>query len=222
MDIQRDVKRRNDAGNEVGRIESEKDSIKNALHSAIGNALDDETLQAIQDMVADMIEERKNAIEKIDKERRSLLKKILDEHKNTLHVKAMGTIQEEIIKPKNTKETVGRVLAIEKTVINEGNANRAIATNNQDKADGAEMTLEILPPREQNAINIINNYLNKMPEVLKVEIITLSDKSVFKLRLKEPVNLIEKLRSLPQVLGAEEVFEFGQKTIKISLTSVFI
>ena len=222
MDIQRDAKRRNDAGNEVGRIESDKDSIKNALHSAIGNALDDETLQEIQDMIENMIAERQNAIEQIDKARRSLLKKILDEHKKTIQVQTIGTIREEVIKPKNTKETVERVPAIEKTAINEGNTNQAITTNNQNKADDAEMTLEILPPRDQNAITIINNYLNKMPEVLKVELHTLADKTVFKLILSEPVNLIEKLHSLPQVLDTEEVFEFGQKKIKISLTSVFI
>jgi hypothetical protein len=222
MDIQRDAKRRNDAGNEAGRIESDKDSIKNALHSAIGNALDDETLQEIQDMIENMIAERQNAIEWIDKARRSLLKKILDEHKKTIQVQTIGTIREEVIKPKNTKETVERVPAIEKTAINEGNTNQAITTNNQNKADDAEMTLEILPPRDQNAITIINNYLNNMPEVLKVELHTLADKTVFKLILSEPVNLIEKLHSLPQVLDTEEVFEFGQKKIKISLTSVFI
>ena len=222
MDIQRDAKRRNDAGNEVGRIESDKDSIKNALHSAIGNALDDETLQEIQDMIENMIAERQNAIEQIDKARRSLLKKILDEHKKTIQVQTIGTIREKVIKPKNTKETVEPVPAIEKTAINEGNTNQAITTNNQNKADDAEMTLEILPPRDQNAITIINNYLNKMPEVLKVELHTLADKTVFKLILSEPVNLIEKLHSLPQVLDTEEVFEFGQKKIKISLTSVFI
>ena len=84
------------------------------------------------------------------------------------------------------------------------------------------MTLEILPPRDPNAITIINNYLTTIPEVLNIELDTLADKSVFKLKLREPVNLIEKLRSLPQVLDAEQVFEFRQKKIKISLTCVFI
>jgi hypothetical protein len=37
-----------------------------------------------------------------------------------------------------------------------------------------------------------------------------------------PVNLTEKLRSLPQILDAEEILECGQKKIIISLTSVFI
>jgi len=222
MDIQVDSKRRNDAGNEVGRIESDKDSIKKALRSAIGNALDDETLQVIQDMVENMIAERQNAIEQIDKARRSLLKKILDEHKTTMHVPTIGTMREEVIKPKNTKETVVRVPTIEKTDIKEGNTNQPITTNNQNKADSVEMTLEILPPRDQNAITIINNYLNKMPEVLKVELHTLADKTEFKLILGEPVNLIEKLHSLPQVLDTEEILEFGKKKIRISLTSVFI
>ena len=148
-------------------------------------------------MIKGMIEERKSAIGQIDKERRSLLKKILEEHKKVIQGKAMGTMQEEIIKPK--------------TLNNQGKTTRL-----------EEMTLEILPPRDQNAITIINNYLNKIPELLKVELNTLSDKSVFKLKLREPVNIIEKLRSLPQVSEAEEIFEFGHKKIKISLTSVFI
>ena len=151
MDI--DAKRRNNAGNEVRRIESNKDSIKKALHSIIENAPDDETLKAIQDVVEEMIAERKNAIGQIDKVRRSLLKKILDEHKKTI-----GTRQEEIINPKNTKETVGQGRAIVQTVINEWKTGQAIASTNQDKAAGVEMTLEILPPRDQNAITIINNY----------------------------------------------------------------
>jgi hypothetical protein len=215
MDI--DAKRRNNAGNDVSRIESNKDSIKKALHSTIKNAPDDETLKAIQDIVEEMIAERKNAIGQIDKVRRSLLKKILDEHKKTI-----GTRQEEIINPKNTKETVGQGRAIVQTVINEWKTGQAIASTNQDKAAGVEMTLEILPPRDQNAITIINNYLSKMPEILKVELHNSPDKSVFKLKVIHPVNLTEKLRSLPQILDAEEILECGKKKIMISLTSVFI
>jgi hypothetical protein len=172
MDIPVDAKRRNDAGIEVGRIESDKESITKALRSAIGNSLDGETIQAIQDMIEGMIEERKNAIERIDKERRSLLKKILEEQKRVIQGKAIGTMQEETTKSK-TINTQGKAARLE------------------------EMTLEILPPRDQNAMTIINNYLNKIPEVLKVELNTLPDKSVFKLKLREPVNIIEKLRLLP-------------------------
>jgi len=219
MDIPVNTKRINDADNEVGRIESDKESIKKALHSAIENVLDDETLQAIQDM----IEKRKNAMEQIDKERRSLLKKIVEEQKKAIQGNAIGAMQEEIIKPKTIKENVERVRIIKKSVISEGNTNQVLTVNNQDKAACVEeMTLEILPPRDPNAITIINNYLTTIPEVLNIELDTLADKSVFKLKLREPVNLIEKLRSLPQVLDAEQVFEFRQKKIKISLTCVFI
>ena len=137
MDIPVDAKRRNDAINEVGRIESDKESITKALRSAIGNSLDGETIQAIQDMIEGMIEERKNAIERIDKERRSLLKKILEEQKRVIQGKAIGTMQEETTKSK--------------TINNQGKAARL-----------EEMTLEILPPRDQNAMTIINNYLNKI------------------------------------------------------------
>jgi len=42
MDIQVDSKRRNDAGNEVGRIESDKDSIKKLFVLPLGMLLDDE------------------------------------------------------------------------------------------------------------------------------------------------------------------------------------
>ena len=150
------------------------------------------------------------------------MKKILDEHKTTMHVPTIGMMPEEVIKPKNTKETVVRVPIIEKMAIKEGNTNQPNTTNYQNKAESVEMTLEILPPRDQNAITIINNYLNKMPEVLKVELHTLADKTEFKLILGEPVNLIEKLHSLPQVLDTEEILEFGKKKIRISLTSVFI
>jgi hypothetical protein len=78
--------------------------------------------------------------------------------------------------------------------------------------------VEILPPRDQNGIAILNTYLINMPEVIKVELVTLIDKSVFKVMLNKPVNFVEQLSSLPQVFNAEETLEKGQKKIQITLS----
>jgi hypothetical protein len=58
-----------------------------------------------------------------------------------------------------------------------------------------------------------------MLEVKKVELVTLIDKSVFKVILREPVDFVARLSSLPQVFNAEEVLDKGQKQIKITLSA---
>jgi hypothetical protein len=94
-----------------------------------------------------------------------------------------------------------------------------ISSNNLHEAPFKEIVeVEILPPRDQNGIAILNTYLINMPEVIKVELVTLIDKSVFKVMLNKPVNFVEQLSSLPQVFNAEETFEKGQKKIQITLS----
>ena len=223
MDVPAITKGRNGASNDVGQTESDRVSIKKALHSAIGNSLDDETLQAIQEMIEEMIEGRKNAVELVAREQRSLFKKIVEEKKKIVQGKATETKQEESIRPKNIKEKAGRAGNIEKLVVDREKMDQTPTLNDRDGATAPEeKTVEVLPPRDERAITMINDYLNKMPEALKVELTTLRDKSIFKVKLREPIDLINKLRSLPQVLSAEEAPGFGQKSIIISLSSVFV
>jgi len=82
-----------------------------------------------------------------------------------------------------------------------------------------KLELEILPPRDQNEIESIHAYLKTMREVQEVELLTLVDKSLFKVTLNHPVDFMEKLGQLPQVHNAEEVRENGKKKIKIALSA---
>jgi hypothetical protein len=104
-----------------------------------------------------------------------------------------------------------------KSVQNEGSSLQSDDTNHDGAIYEERVDLEILPPRDQSEIAVINTYLINMPEVAKVELVTMVDKSIFKLKLNRPVDFIEKLGSLPQILTAEEVTENKQKKIKIEL-----
>ena len=222
MDVPLDNAEKN-VGTEIRQNGSNGESIMKALHSVIGDSLDDETLQALQEMIEKMIEERKNAIELIAREQRSLFKKIVEEKKKIVQGKATETKQEESIRPKNIKEKAGHAGNIEKLVVDREKMDQTPTLNDRDGAAAPEeKTVEVLPPRDEKAITMINDYLSKMPEALKVELTTLRDKSIFKVKLREPIDLINKLRSLPQVLSAEEAPGFGQKSIIISLSSVFV
>ena len=214
MEIMVYEKRSNGIVDVVDRIGLYRASIKKALHSAVGDALDDETRRATKEI----IEQRENAIQQIAEEQRLLIKKIVEDEKKVIWEKVLESAQSEFFDSKTIKERVGQACTIEESIISVGNADRLSAGNKPDNAAcEREVTLEILPPRDQNEIAAINDYLNKMPEALKVELITLVDKSVFKVKLSKPVNITETLASLPQVLNTEEIVENGQKKIKIAL-----
>ena len=120
MDVPAITKGRNGASNDVGQTESDSVSIKKALHSAIGNSLDDETLQAIQEMIEEMIEGRKNAVELVAREQRSLFKKIAEEERKIVQGKASETNQEVFVRPKTIKENAKSAFLGSKLVAESG------------------------------------------------------------------------------------------------------
>jgi cell division septum initiation protein DivIVA len=88
----------------------------------------------------------------------------------------------------------------------------------KDTAEHEEWTeLEILPPRGKNEIEMIQTFLDNQPQVKTTELMTLVDKTIIKVSLSEPVNILEALLDLPQVKDAEEIVEDGHSKIRITL-----
>jgi hypothetical protein len=214
MDIMANEKRDNGTASEVRGIDLYRESINKALYSIIGNAIDDVTRRATQEMT----EERENAIKQIAEAQITAIKKIVEDERKAIWTKALETKQTEVFNPEAIRESIAQAYILEKSIVNGGNGDTpAPDKNHNDAVHEEKMELEILPPRDQNEIAIINTYLINMPEVMKVELNTLVDKSVFRVKLSSPVNIIERLGSLPQVLNTEEVIENGQRKIKIAL-----
>lgn len=214
MDIVANEKRGNGSGIEANSVESYRESIRKTLYSAIGNALEEETKLACQQIV----KERENAVQQIAEETRSLFKKILEDEKKAIWTDELNTTLSEIFNSGDIKAGIAPALTIQ-SAVNMANADTPNTGSNLHGAAFKEIVdVEILPPRDQNGIAIINTYLVNMPEVIKVELTTLIDKSVFKVILSKPVNLKEQLGLLPQVFNAEETLEKGQKKIQITLS----
>ena len=88
----------------------------------------------------------------------------------------------------------------------------------KDAAEQEEWAeLEILPPRGKNEIEMIQTFLDNQPQVKTTELMTLVDKTVIKVSLSEPMNILEALLDLPQVKDAEEIVEDGHGKIRITL-----
>jgi hypothetical protein len=82
-----------------------------------------------------------------------------------------------------------------------------------------KVELEILPPRDQKEIEAIEVYLKTLTEISSVELVTLIDKSIFKVTLQKPMDFMTKLGAIPEVHNAEEVREDGKRKIKIYLAA---
>jgi hypothetical protein len=216
MDIIVDVNKSNGKVVEVSGNGSYKESIKKMLYTALGNSLDEETQKAIREMT----NERETAIKLIAEEQKLAIKKIVEDEKKAIWAKTLEAQQSEVFGPETIKEYIAQAYVQDKSDIGNVVMNTSpLDTDGIDAAWEEKVELEILPPRDQNEIDTINTYLNSLPEVMTTELTTLVDKSVFKVVLREPMNFIEKLGSIPQVLNAEEVIEKGQKKIKITLSA---
>ena len=214
MDIITNEKIENNRATGVDSTDFYRESIKKALYSVIGNVMEDETQRAREQI----IKERENAVQQIAEETRSLFNKILENEKKAIWADERKTILSEVIHSGEVKTGITPAYTIQSS-INVANGEMQNISNNLHGAPFKEIVeVEILPPRDQNGIAILNTYLINMPEVIKVELVTLIDKSVFKVMLNKPINFVEQLSSLPQVFNAEETLEKGQKKIQITLS----
>ena len=81
-----------------------------------------------------------------------------------------------------------------------------LSADSQDKPTyNDEVELEILPPIDVKQIMGIMRYLDSLAEIENTELIPLTDRPLIIVSLREPMHLIEILRTLPEVDEAKEV-----------------
>ena len=79
-----------------------------------------------------------------------------------------------------------------------------IRATDQTNTDEPEWELQILPPIDIMQILEIVTYLDSLPEVQNTELIPQVDKASIMVFLREPIELIDALRTLPQVANVRE------------------
>lgn len=81
-----------------------------------------------------------------------------------------------------------------------------VSTENQETTGyEAGVELEILPPIDTMKMMKIVTHLDSLPEVEKTEIIALTDNPLIEIFLCKPIDLIDVLRTLPEVERVEEI-----------------
>ena len=190
-----------------------KETIKKTLMATIAGAFEEETRLATQEME----KERQKAINAIVEEGRVTIRQAVEDGKKTIWTTSLTGRQPGIFKEEVLEEISLQSIAAAGIEFNRRNGNKPKDDSNEEATDETNIELIILPPRDQNEIAVINTYLINMPEIRKVELVNMVDKSVFKIVQKEPVNLVDRLNMLPQVLNAVEVVENNRKKITITL-----
>jgi cell division septum initiation protein DivIVA len=79
--------------------------------------------------------------------------------------------------------------------------------------------LEILPPRDQDKITAIKAHLDTLPGVTSCEMTTKIDRTLLRVTLSKPVDLVDELQKLREVLEATLTGEGKQKKIDITLST---
>jgi hypothetical protein len=87
-------------------------------------------------------------------------------------------------------------------------------TGNMDNVE-----IEILPPRDNEAIAAIISYFNNLPDIVTLQVPETKEKSKFTITLKKQVELLEIVRSIPQVHHAEESDDKKQRKILVTLST---
>jgi hypothetical protein len=216
MDIAVNDKINTGSSNEAAKVKLDRETVKKALYSAINNAIDDERQRANQEIA----EEMKNAIQQILEAKKHLIKKTVEDEKKLILQEVLETTHQEVFKIEALREKVAQAPPIEKSTIDTKSMVPPSTPKSHDNSTFEEKAeLEILPPRDQKVIDKINDFLNSMPEAFKVELNTLVEKSVFKVKLREPVDFVEKLSSIPEILNVEKTTDNGQKKIRITLAA---
>jgi hypothetical protein len=205
----------NGTAKKVSGTDSYKESLKKMLYAAVGNALDEETQRANHEM----IEERRKAINQIAEENKTAIKQIVEDEKKAIWEEAIESQQSETSVSDAIKDQFAQASMPDKLIISRDNGGKPVSEIKHDTPVFMEhVEVEILPPRDQKEIDIINECLYNLSGIKNIELVTLVDRSIFKVELSKPVDLIKKLGSLPQVSNVEEVIDNGKKKIVISLS----
>ena len=92
------------------------------------------------------------------------------------------------------------------------------ASSNISETSMERMELEILPPRDKDAMEAIEVYLSGLEEVAAVDLRHLTDKTIIEIILNSKIDIIKAISELPQIEQIQEVVVSGQKKIQIILT----
>ncbi len=111
--------------------------------------------------------------------------------------------------PSIPAEAPEQIQAMDQTDTSELEIGAPISTENQETIDykKEEVELEILPPVDISKVMGIMTYLDSLPEVENTELIPLTDKPLIEVLLREPIDLIDALRTLPEVERIEEIID---------------
>lgn len=118
-----------------------------------------------------------------------------------------------------TAEAPEQTQAMDQSDTSELEKKAPVSTESQETTDyeiAAE--LEILPPVDMRKITRIMIYLDRLPEVETTELVPLTDKPLIIVLLREPMHLIEILKTLPEVSQAQEVTEGKLRKIQMTLS----
>jgi hypothetical protein len=88
------------------------------------------------------------------------------------------------------------------------------------ETDPREKTVEIkiLPPRDKDAIEAIGAYLNRLDEVAAADVVHMTDMTVIRVLLLQPIDLAVRLSGLREVESAREVNEGDSEKIEVVLS----
>jgi hypothetical protein len=204
------------ASTTIDSYDSYKESVREQIYRIVGSALDEETREVTQKLT----EERQIVVELLVEENKIAIRDMVEEGKKIIRARAQVAPTSTAFSTEYIDEVI---MYISKLVESNGNGTSKeiptleILINSADSTIWTE--LEILPPRDQDEIEAINVYLNNLPEVISVELITMVNKSIFKVGSSEAIDFIEKLHSLPQVLAVEHVQEGESGKVRITLNA---
>jgi len=91
------------------------------------------------------------------------------------------------------------------------------AQNEEIDNNGQWTILEFLPPRDEDEIEAIIDYINSLPEVITTKQVLLVDKTIVKILTDGEIDLDERLMELPIVRQVEKIKEGEQIKIQVML-----
>ena len=191
-----------------------KEAVRKQLNRIVQDVLDRET----RELTRLLNEERQKAISFLVDENKIAIQEMVEEGKKIIWARAQVPLMTDALGTNYLEDLIERVHDV---VENDGASDTEelfTPVEPEIKVDRIEWTeLEILPPRDQDEIEAINDHLNHLPEVVSVELITLVDKSIFRIRTSKKIDFVEVLSSLPQVLETKRVINGDHGKIQVTL-----
>ncbi len=191
-----------------------KETVRKQLNRIVQDALDKET----QELTRLLNEERQKAVSLLVDENKIAIQEMVEEGKKIIWARAQVPLMDDTLGTNYLEDLIEKVHDV---VENDGalDSEESFAPAQvETRVDRTEWTeIEILPPRDQDEIEAINDYLNCLPEIVSVELITLVDKSIFRIRTSETIDFVEVLSSLPQILETKKVINGDHGKIQVTL-----